>query len=200
MRVAGKTAFLSMKRVKVQPKLVVVLALLIASGGYSSAQKIDYRKPVRSLLEIRSEGVVKQKWDTSCGAAALTTVMTYGFNDPVPERVAARSMLMKGNLEKIKSQHGFSLLDLKRFSESRGYVAKGMKDLTREQLSELHFAIVPVIEYGVNPHFIVIREVRPDGALDIADPGFGNRTMDFEKFEEVWQGRVAFVLERKNAP
>jgi uncharacterized protein len=176
------------------------LCLLWAFAIDATAQQMDYRRPVRSLLEMRSEGVVMQKWDISCGAAALTTVLTYGFHDPTPERLAAKWMLTHGNLDKIKAQHGFSLLDLKKFSESRGYSAKGLKDLTREQLAELHYAVVPVIEYGVNPHFIVIRELRPDGTLDIADPGFGNRTMDVEKFEEVWQGKVAFVLEKKDAP
>jgi uncharacterized protein len=165
-----------------------------------AAQEINYRKPVRSLLEIRSAGVVMQKWDISCGAAALTTVLTYGFNDPTPERFAAKWMLTHGNLDKIKAQHGFSLLDLKKFSESRGYSASGLKGLNRDQLGDLHFAIVPVIEYGVNPHFIVIRELRSDGTLDIADPGFGNRTMDVDKFEEVWQGKVAFVLEKTDGP
>jgi predicted double-glycine peptidase len=179
----------------------LVLAFgLIAACPAGASHAIDYRKPVRSLLEIRSEGVVMQKWDISCGAAALTTVMTYGFDDPTPERLAAKWMLSHGDLDKIKSQHGFSLLDLKRFAESRGYSARGMKDLTREDLAGLRFAIVPVIEYGVNPHFIVIRQMRDDGALDIADPGFGNRAMAVETFEDVWQGRVAFLLERKDAP
>jgi uncharacterized protein len=180
--------------------LLLFIFLIMGGTTTASAQEINYRRPVRSLLEFRSEGVVMQKWDISCGAAALTTALTYGFNDPTPERLAAKWMLAHGNLDKIKSQHGFSLLDLKRFSESRGYVAKGLKAVTREQLAELHFVIVPVIEYGVSPHFIVIRELRPDGTLDIADPGFGNRTMDVEEFEEVWQGKVAFVLEKKNAP
>lgn len=185
---------------RLTPPIIYAILLTSTWAKLALGQEIDYSKPVRSLLEIRSQGVVMQKWDISCGAAALTTVMTYGFNDPTPERLAARWMLAHGNLEKIKSQHGFSLLDLKKFSESRGYAAKGMKDLTRDQLAELRYAIVPVIEYGVNPHFIVVRESRPDGTLDIADPGFGNRTMDIEQFSEVWQGKVAFVLERKNAP
>ena len=58
--------------------------LTLAFGSFTVAA------PIRSLQEIRHEGVVIQKWDTSCGAAALATVLTYSLNDPVSEREVAR--------------------------------------------------------------------------------------------------------------
>ena len=42
-------------------------------------------KPIRTLKEIRGEGVVRQRWDMSCGAAALSTLLTYDFKDQTPE-------------------------------------------------------------------------------------------------------------------
>jgi hypothetical protein len=34
-----------------------------------------------------------QKWETSCAAAALATVLTYSQNDPVSEKLVAQGML-----------------------------------------------------------------------------------------------------------
>ena len=49
-----------------------------------------HRRPVRSLLEIREEGVAIQRWDIRCRAAARTTVLTYRFNDPCPKKRSRR--------------------------------------------------------------------------------------------------------------
>ena len=43
--------------------------------GLSSAVAAEpIRRPVRSLLEMRQEGVIVQKWETSCAAAALANL------------------------------------------------------------------------------------------------------------------------------
>ena len=71
-----------------QPAAICLLSFLtLVFGGFAVAG------PIRSLQEIRHEGVVIQKWDTSCGAAALATVLTYSLNDPVSEREVASGML-----------------------------------------------------------------------------------------------------------
>src|SRR5689334_17325472 len=82
-----------------------------------------HAQPVQSLLEVRQQGVVMQHWDTSCGAAALATVLTYGLRDPVSEKTAALGMLRRTDPLRVKVRGGFSLLDMKRFAESRGYTA-----------------------------------------------------------------------------
>jgi hypothetical protein len=46
---------------------------------------LAFAGPVRSLQEVRQDGVIIQKWDTSCGAAALATVLTYSLQYPVTE-------------------------------------------------------------------------------------------------------------------
>src|SRR5207247_8495156 len=75
-------------------------------------------KPVRSLLEIRQDGVIVQKWETSCAAAALATVLTFSQNDPVSEKVVAQGMLRSTDPIKVKVRGGFSLLDMCRVSKS----------------------------------------------------------------------------------
>jgi predicted double-glycine peptidase len=150
------------------------------------------RPPVRSLLEIRRENVVIQKWDISCGAAALATILTYRFNDPVEERTIAEAMLRRTDPERVKSQGGFSLLDLKRFAESRGYRAAGYRGLRYEDLLRLDNPIVPIQTNGLH-HFVVVRGV-DDGRVHLADPAFGNRTMSKRAFERAWFDGMGFVV------
>jgi uncharacterized protein len=158
---------------------------------------------VRSLQEIRRDRVVHQKWDLSCGSAALSTVLTYDVGDPVSEEEIIESMLRRADPVKIRARQGFSLLDLKRYAVSRGHEAEGYGRLDVKQLARLAPAIVPTVMAG-NNHFVVFRGVR-DGHVILADPGFGNRTMTIEAFEAVWPRRIAFIVrpkpgERVSAP
>jgi uncharacterized protein len=161
--------------------------LLLAFAAYGQG-------PVRSLLELRTEGVIVQQWDTSCGAAALATVLTFTFDDPVSEEAAARAMLRRTSPLRVRARGGFSLLDLKRFAEGRGYVAEGYRGLDLDQLVRLRSPIVPINEWG-NAHFVVVRGLR-DGRVDIADPGFGNRLLPVEQFLELWQHGIGFAIRR----
>jgi predicted double-glycine peptidase len=164
------------------------LVLLLVHAFQASAE------PVRSLLEIRHEGVVIQQWDTSCGAAALATVLTYMFNDPVSERTVAQAMLRRTDPIRVKVRGGFSLLDMKRLLDARGYSAIGYRDLSLDELLRMRTPIVPIDEHGY-AHFVVIRG-RRDGAIEVADPAFGNRRIPVARFEEAWKGRIGFVVTR----
>lgn len=151
-------------------------------------------QPVRSLLEMRREGVVVQQWDTSCGAAALATLLTYTFNDPVAERSVAQAMLRRTDPLRVKVRGGFSLLDMKRFAEGRGYSAAGFRKVSLDELLRMQSPIVPIDEHG-DPHFVVVRGLR-EGKLDVADPAFGNRTMSIDRFTAAWKDGIAFVVTR----
>ena len=152
--------------------------------------------PVRSLAEIRQEQVVIQRWDTSCGAAALATLLKYQHGLSVSEKQIAERMLRTTDPLKVKARGGFSLLDLKRYADASGLEGTGYMEVGLEQLIDMAPAIVPIITRGY-PHFVVIRG-RADGKVLIADPAFGNRTMDVHAFERAWQGNIAFVVDRRD--
>ena len=152
--------------------------------------------PVRSLLELRREGVVIQEWDTSCGAAALATVLTHTYRDPVPEKTVARGMLRRTDPLRVKVRGGFSLLDMKRYAESRGYAAVGYRNLVLEDVATMRSPIVVIDEYG-DPHFVVVRSIHA-GRVHLADPAFGNRSMSVERFRDVWKEGIGFVISRKD--
>jgi hypothetical protein len=46
------------------------------------------------------------------------------------------------------------------------------------------------------PTLIVVRGLDSDGRMNIADPGFGNRTMSVEDFTDVWTDGIGFVVTR----
>jgi uncharacterized protein len=96
--------------------LGLVVSLLC---GYVPAQG---NRPFQSVLELRRERVMIQKWDLSCGAAALGTLLRYQFGEPVTEKEIARVLMSRGEYvehpELVQLREGFSLLDLKRFVQT----------------------------------------------------------------------------------
>lgn len=112
------------------------------------------------------------------------------------EKEIAEAMLRQGDPLKVKVRGGFSLLDLKRYADARGLEGVGFMSVGLDDLIEMAPAIVPIITRGY-PHFVVVRG-RLDRKVLIADPAFGNRTMDVDLFERAWQGNIAFVVKRRD--
>jgi uncharacterized protein len=172
-------------------KLALLWLVVIAITAPSAFAR--ERKPVRSLLEIRQEGVIVQKWETSCAAAALATVLTFSQNDPVSEKVVAQGMLRSTDPIKVKVRGGFSLLDMKRFVETRGFKGAAYKGLSLEELLTLQSPIVPIDFHG-NPHFVVVRGLNTAGDVHLADPAFGNHAMSVGQFKSIWREGIGFVV------
>jgi predicted double-glycine peptidase len=167
----------------------VLFVLLAGLSGRADAQA------VRSLLEMRQEGVIIRQWDASCGAAALATVLTYSFAEPVSEREVAQGMLRRTDPLRVKVRGGFSLLDMKRYAESRGFRAEGYRGLSLAELLQLKSPIVPIDLHG-DPHFVVVRGMR-EGRIELADPAFGNRSMPLERFGAAWRDGIGFEVTRE---
>lgn len=160
-------------------------------------------RSVKSLFEMRRENVVVQQWDLSCGAAALTTLLNYQYSDFVTEKEVANSLMNRP--EYIQSpglvtlRQGFSLFDLKRYVDARGYKGIGYGKLTFDDLIKKAPIIVPVNIFGYN-HFVIFRGMLGNRVL-LADPAWGNRTMLVELFENIridfpQIGKVGFVISR----
>ena len=181
--------------------VLCALSLVVGDPAPVAAQT----SPVRSLLEIRQDKVVVQKYDLSCGAAGLATLLRYQHGDFVSEQDIAKAMIgRKEYLEDpdlIRYQHGFSLLDLKRYVDGRGYEGIGYGGLEYEDLENLAPILVPLTVKGYN-HFVVYRGALANRVL-VADPAFGNRTMLKDEFTRAWidyetLGHVGFVVGRRD--
>ncbi len=169
-------------------RLLAVSACL----GLPTSAAIAELSPIRSLLEIRRQNVVVQEWDTSCGAAALATVLTHQLGHAVTEKEVAVAMLRATNPDRVRQRGGFSLLEMKRYVETRGLKATGYGDVTMGQLLRIAPAIVPVRLEGVD-HFVIFRGAARGRAV-LADPSFGNRTVPLEQFKEAWVKQIAFTV------
>jgi uncharacterized protein len=174
-----------------RPSLFGIM-LLLAGCASSGAPQV----PVASLKELRQTGVVVQQWDASCAAAALATLLTYQHDHPVPERTIVEAMLRKTDPLRVRVRGGFSLLDLKRYADTRGLRGIGYTKLAVTDLVKFAPAIVPVNLTGF-PHFVVFRGMVGDEVL-LADPAFGNRTMHVDRFSASWIQQIGFIVARSD--
>ena len=185
-------------------------ALILVTLLMYGSDPAEGNQPVQSVLEIRHDRVMIQKWDLSCGAAALATLLRYQFGEPVTEEEIARALMGRaeyvGHPELVQAREGFSFLDLKRYVQtyhSAGlYKGEGLGQLDLNDLIERAPLMVAVNALGYN-HFVVFRGVMGDRVL-VADPAWGNRTMTIDKFQRMWLdygepvGHIGFVVERAN--
>ena len=153
-----------------------------------------YTMQVTSLKEARFRATVRQRYDFSCGSAAVATLLTYQYGFPVGEADVFRQMYAAGDQAKIRGE-GFSLLDMRRYLESRGFSADGfllpLDKLTEEGLP----AIVLINDRGYR-HFVVVRGLR-DGRVLVGDPARGSRTIPRRDFDAMWDNKVLFVVHNR---
>jgi uncharacterized protein len=173
----------------------ILLALCIATVAACAAAV-----EVTSVLARRDAGVVKQRFDYSCGSAALATLLSYGLNDPVDEPTLLRALLEPLSPDELAAlqKRGLSLLDLQRLAQKRGHKAQGFR-LHASQLAKLSRPVIVFIKPGGYEHFAVLKGVRGDRVY-LADPSLGNVRMPLCRFFDMWadeSGRgVIFAVER----
>jgi len=184
--------------------VIVILAsaamLSEAQIGIGSGLRVD--RPSNSLKDLRDKNVVKQRFDFSCGAAALATLLQYGFGERVTERELLAQLfdLLTDQEKTAVRDTGFSLLHLQRVAEARGYHAAGFR-LEPEQLPLLGGPVIVFIEPHGYRHFAVLRGVH-GGRVYLADPSRGNIRMPVYTFLDGWlqpdSRGIIFAVEPKS--
>ncbi|MBI4766038.1 MAG: C39 family peptidase [Deltaproteobacteria bacterium] len=139
---------------------------------------------------MRDHNIVRQKFDYSCGAGALATLLRYYFGDNVEEEEILLSILRPMTEEEVRDRekNGLSLLDLKRCAEQRGYQAAGVK-LKYASLPRLKGPVLIHLEREDYKHFAVLKGARGD-RIYLADPSRGNIRMSVDRFAREWSGIV----------
>lgn len=150
----------------------------------------DYQAPVRSMEELKFASVVRQRFDYSCGSAALATLLRL-YGDPHGEARAFRGMWVGGDQARIR-RLGFSLLDMKRYLAALGRSANGYK-VSLEQVEKTGLPGVALIAPRGYRHFVVVLGVR-DGEVLVGDPSLGLRVERAEEFQRSWNG-VYFAID-----
>ena len=146
---------------------------------------------VGSLKERAFRTTVRQQHDYSCGAAALATLLTYHYRDPITEDKIFSEMWENGDRDKIRRE-GFSLLDIKQYLEANDYSADGY-EASLDKLVEVGIpAIVLIRENGYN-HFVVVKGIR-NGQVAVGDPSAGAKIFPRDEFEKMRVNRILFVI------
>lgn len=159
-------------------------------GSHLSVAAGDYALPVKSMAERRYLTVVRQRYDFSCGSAALATLLRYHYGDLQSERTIFLGMWKEGNREKIR-RLGFSLLDMKHYLNARGVKADGYV-VTLADIEATGVPGIALIDIKGYKHFVVIKGVANRKVL-VGDPSLGIRLIDAARFQAMWNG-ILFAL------
>jgi predicted double-glycine peptidase len=145
---------------------------------------------------LRTENVILQQRDFSCGAAALATIVKHFWGENVNETqilVGILSTLSREDLQE-RIANGLTLTDLKRVSEKAGYVAV-LGKLEIDGLRESKVPLLVGITVNGFDHFVVVRGL-DDQYVYLADPAVGKIRVAIPDFEKQWQQNTVLAVIR----
>ncbi|WP_109478032.1 C39 family peptidase [Paraburkholderia sp. C35] len=162
-----------------------------ATVDTSTLAGIPLTKTVHSMRDLRYRHIVSQQFDYSCGAAALATLLKYGYGIEIPETELIRRMMVFSTPE-VVVKNGFSMLDMKKFVETIGLRGRGFR-VNSDALYHLQIPVMVLMNLDGYEHFVIVKHAQ-DGRIFIADPALGNRILLEEDFAKTWNGLVFAVV------
>ena len=132
----------------------------------------------------------------SCGAAALSTMLTYYNGRPFSEMAITLSILKNTDPTIVRKRGGFSLFDLKRFVSAVGLNGLGYGDMTLDDLESFSIPAILPIRIKDFDHFVLFRK-RLGNHILIGDPAFGNISLPADRFLKMWKSKIAFYVVTK---
>jgi predicted double-glycine peptidase len=179
-------------------RMLLSVALLAAATAAPAQQRAymslgmgDVTLPITSLKQAKIGRTLIQKYDFSCGSAAVATLLTHHYNYPVTEEAVFKEMFENGDQGKIHKE-GFSLLDMKRYLEAHGFEADGFEQ-PLDRLNQARVPAIVLINTNGYHHFVVVKGLQDDRVL-IGDPAQGTRAVARKSFEESWKNGLLFVI------
>jgi len=180
-------------------KAIIILLVSLVSphlfaasiNFYNLAGISQFSKPLVSMREQKFENLVEQKYDFSCGAAALTTILKYAYHIDVDEREVLKG-LAKVSDEAVVKEKGFSLLDIRKYVHTLGLRGRGYK-MSASNLEQVKIPTIVRVNIRGYHHFVVLKRVVGDEVY-IGDPALGNRVMNREDFIRGWSGSIFAVV------
>jgi predicted double-glycine peptidase len=163
-----------------------------------SANK-EFQVPVESWWGLQRENIVMQRYDYSCGAAALATVVQYYWGDDISEQQILLAMFDRMTEAELQDRmaNGLTMTDLRRAAVEAGYLSS-MVRRNLAQLSEVRIPVVLRIEKDGYEHFVVYRGIVDDRVF-LADPIRGHVRLSIHEFAQQWTDNTVLVVVKKNA-
>jgi predicted double-glycine peptidase len=160
-------------------------------GPLAGPAAAPIRKQMRTLRDLRYRELMPQRYDFSCGSAALATLLQYGYGIETSETELIKRMLVGTNAQDV-IKNGFSMLDMKRYVESIGMRGHGFR-IDVDALYRLQMPVIALLDLKGYRHFVVVKGADA-GRVFIADPALGHRVMPEADFERGWNGIVLAVI------
>lgn len=162
----------------------------------NSALKAEFA--VSSYRELRSQSVVRQTYEESCGAASIATLINNLDFKNISEKDTLEQM--RGNNKDLNTDM-VSFKQLQDAAAKLGYESKGYQ-ISRELLNKLNIPVLVRIENDPRyPHFVVVIN-HPGDFITVLDPSFGKYISSKNEFYSVWdknnQGGYALILAPNN--
>lgn len=155
--------------------------------------QLNGQPAVNSWKALRDFRIVKQELDYSCGAASLATILNEFYGMSVTEEDV---------LTRMGATDRSSFQQLADVAPSYGVRAGGIM-LSFDDLKQLQVPAMAYVQYRGDDHFTVIRGIRRDGVVHVADPSWGNRQLTAHQFRRMWEapdtdgtmrGRILLIL------
>jgi predicted double-glycine peptidase len=182
----------------------LLTACLVASAAFATAANAQSRvdlaslapatagqKSVRTMRDLRFRDLIPQKYDFSCGSAALASLLSAGYGMQTTEADLIRWMMHGADPREI-IRNGFSMLDMKRYVESVGMRAHGFR-VEPDALYRLQMPVIALLDLKGYKHFVVVKGAQA-GRVFVADPALGHRVMNEQDFVQGWNGILLAVV------
>ena len=154
--------------------------------------------PARSWVELRNKNLTHQQYDYSCGAASLSTLLSYYYGIPTDEREILDFLLEYKGIsadrkreievnEELRDRAHLSFADLAVFAEHKGLRVQGLA-LSLQSLAKLQMPVIIYVNVRDMEHFSVYKGM-DSRFVYLADPSLGNIKVSIAKFVEMFYKR-----------
>ena len=157
--------------------LVTLLAAAPAKADMFTGEQLNGQPVVNTWKALRDFRIVKQQLDYSCGAASMATILNEFYGMSVTEEDV---------LTRMGATDRSSFQQLADVAPSYGVRAGGLI-LSFDDLRQLKIPAIAYVQYRGEDHFTVIRGIRRDGVVHVADPSWGNRQLTAHQFRRMWE-------------
>lgn len=134
---------------------------------------------IKNWKTLRDSGVIKQRFDYSCGAASLATLLSGYYSLNVPEIKIINDMHKLGYLANFQDMvEVVNLYGFKGIGIALGY----------DKLATLTIPVVIYVRHNGQDHFSVLRGISNTN-VQLADPSWGNIKLSKTQFLKIWETR-----------
>lgn len=141
----------------------IIISVILSSSSYAS------------YIESRFDGIEKQKYDSTCGVASLSSILKHNFS-------IEKNELELLNYFELKPEYSF--LDLALVAEKFGINTIGVK-VTSSQLNEIRSPTILYLKRFGKGHFVILKGI-DDLWVQIEDPAWGNLNYTRNQFNRYW--------------